>query len=114
MRLRLARADILKPFDPPLQAHLGDQRLIRGKGRARQFQIQRIERQQLRPRLGGGQQADAEAVRVMLAQRVGAQIKAHAAPIPSRISFQRIASTSASKLASTMLGDTPTVDQRRP
>ena len=33
---------------------------------------------------------------------------------PSRISFQRIASCSAWKLASTMLAETPTVDQRRP
>ena len=39
---------------------------------------------------------------------------AHDAGAPSAISFHFTASRSASKLASTILADTPTVDQRRP
>ena len=101
---------------PPLKAHLCDHGLGRCIGSSCDFNVEGIEWPKRKARVGRCRHRCCKTIRITLLDngRAGEKRwrKRHAGFAPSRTSFHVIESRSASKLASTMFGLTPTVDQR--
>jgi hypothetical protein len=70
--------DLLQRVAPPLQAHLGDHRLLGDPGGAGDLHVEGVEGEEDGARLGGGRQGREEAVGVGAFDEVGAGGEAHA------------------------------------
>ena len=112
--LMRARARFGHHIAPPLQPHLGDHRLFGHPRRAGDLKVKGVKHKQPPPQRHRSRHNGSKAVRIATLDQTSTGGKAHSGWPTSRISFQLIASSSASKLASTILAETPTVDQPRP